>query len=78
MKVTVKLLGHLVQYLPPDTNNRVLDVELADATTVDGPAVHLGIEEVPAVVCINDQETHRVKRLHEGDVVTFFPPLAGG
>lgn len=76
MRVTVKLFGPLRQRLPVGSRNAVFDV--ADGTTVDDLAVRLGIEEEPAVVCINDQETHRSRRLHEGDVVTFFPPLAGG
>lgn len=76
MRVTVKLFGPLRQRLPVGSRNAALEV--ADGTTVDDLAVRLGIEEEPAVVCVNDQETHRSRRLHEGDVVTFFPPLAGG
>ncbi|SVA55078.1 uncharacterized protein METZ01_LOCUS107932, partial [marine metagenome] len=52
-------------------------VEVTNGTSVDDVAVQLGIEEVPAVVCINDQETHRAHRLQPGDIVTFFPAPGG-
>jgi molybdopterin converting factor small subunit len=38
----------------------------------------LGIGNLGAVILINDQEAHRGKQLNDGDVVSFFPPLAGG
>ena len=78
MKVQVKLFGTLRKHLPSDAGGRISEIELTDRATVDDLAVQLGIEEMPAVVCINDQETHRGRRLQEGDMITFFPPLAGG
>jgi molybdopterin converting factor small subunit len=78
VKVRVKLFGLLRQHLPPQARGATFELELRDDASVDDLAVHLGIEEVPAVVCINDQETHRARRLREGDTVSFFPPLAGG
>jgi len=78
VKVKVKLFGPLGEYLPRDANGRVAEVELTSDATVDDLAVQLGMQEVPAVVCVNDQETHRARHLHENDVVSFFPPLAGG
>lgn len=78
MRIKVKLFGPLKQHLPPSANGVIADIDLPGGATVDDLAVRLGIEEEPAVVCVNDQETHRARRLHEGDVVAFFPPLAGG
>ncbi|MBI4553072.1 MAG: MoaD/ThiS family protein [Candidatus Latescibacteria bacterium] len=78
MRIKIKLFGPLQQHLPPHANGRTAELDLPGGVTVDDLAVRLGIEEEPAVVCVNDQETHRARRLHEGDVVAFFPPLAGG
>ena len=78
MKVTIKLFGSLRNHMPEGVSGRGGEVEVTDGASVDDIAVQLGIEEVPAVVCINDRETHRAHRLQPGDVVTFFPPLAGG
>ena len=78
MKVKVKLFGPLGQHIPRIANGHVAEVELTSDATVDDLAVQLGIQEVAAVVCVNDQETHRARHLQESDVVTFFPPLAGG
>ena len=78
MKVKIKLFGPLRKYLPADTKGRVAEIDLPDETTIDDLAVHLGIEEEPAVVSLNDQESHRGRKLQAGDVVAFFPPLAGG
>ena len=78
VKVRIKLFGSLRKHMPDGVSGRVGEVQVEVGATVDDLAVQLGIEEVPAVVCINDQETHRARRLQPGDVVTFFPPLAGG
>ena len=38
----------------------------------------LGIADEPCVVMLNDEQHHRGAELHEGDTVTFLPPIAGG
>ena len=78
VKVKVKLFGPLAQHRPRGTTGPVAQVELDAGATVDDLAVQLGIEHVAAVVCVNDQETHRARSLKTGDVVSFFAPLAGG
>jgi len=78
LKIKVKLFGPLRRDLPVDTKGRIAEIDLPDQATIDDLAVHLGIEEKPAVVSLNDQEVHRGRKLQEGDVIAFFPPLAGG
>lgn len=78
MKIKVKLFGPLRKRLPADTKGRVAEIDLPEQATIDDLAIYLGIEEEPAVVSLNDQESHRGRKLQEGDVVAFFPPLAGG
>ncbi len=78
MQVKVKLFGPLLDRLPPEKRRLPLVVEVADGATVQEVAELLGIGDVGAVILINDQEGHRGRRLNDGDVVSFFPPLAGG
>ncbi len=78
LKIKIKLFGPLKHHLPAGTKGRVAEIVLSDHATIDDLAIYLGIEEEPAVVSLNDQESHRGRKLQEGDVVAFFPPLAGG
>lgn len=78
MRVKVKLFGPLKDRLPPEMRRMPIEVEVADSATVQDVAEALGIGDVGAVILVNDQETHRGKQLKDGDIVSFFPPLAGG
>ncbi len=78
MRVKVKLFGPLRDRLPPEKRQLPIEVEIAEGGTVQDVAEQLGIGDIGFIVLINDQEGHRNKRLTEGDVVSFFPPLAGG
>ena len=51
---------------------------MPDGATIDQLAERLGIAEEPCVVMLNDEQHHRGAELHEGDTVTFLPPIAGG
>ncbi len=78
MRVKVKLFGPLREKLPPEKQQIPIEVEVPEGATVQDVANLLGIGNVGAVILVNDQETHRGKQLSDGDVVSFFPPLAGG
>ncbi len=78
MRVKVKLFGPLREKLPPEKRQIPIEVEVPEGATVQDVANLLGIGNVGAVILVNDQESHRGKQLNEGDVVSFFPPLAGG
>ncbi|MFA0754246.1 MAG: hypothetical protein IMHGJWDQ_002031 [Candidatus Fervidibacter sp.] len=78
MRVKVKLFGPLMERMPPEKRRMPIEVEVPDEATVQEVAEALGIGDIGAVILVNDQEAHRGKRLKEGDVVSFFPPLAGG
>jgi len=78
MRVKVKLFGPLREALPPEKRQIPIEVEVPDGSTVQDVANLLGIGNVGAVILVNDQESHRGKQLSDGDVVSFFPPLAGG
>ncbi|MCS7264471.1 MAG: MoaD/ThiS family protein [Armatimonadetes bacterium] len=78
MRVKVKLFGPLREKLPPEKRQFPIEVEVSEGATVQDLANLLGIGDLGAVILVNDQETHRGKQLNNGDVVSFFPPLAGG
>ena len=78
MKVTVVLFGDLNRFKPKEWPGRRGTVELPEGATIDTLAERLGIGEVPSVVMLNDEQHHRGAELHEGDLVTFLPPIAGG
>ena len=78
MKVEVELFATLAEYLPAGTRDRApVDVP-ADATVTD--LLHtLGIPDVmPRIVLVNGHDADDGDRLRPGDVVSVFPPLAGG
>lgn len=80
MKVEVRVFATLVAFLPPEarpTGSIVVDVP-ADSTVAD-LAIVLGVPgDVARVTLVNDSEAGDGRRLAAGDVVTLFPPLAGG
>ena len=78
MKVTVVLFGDLARFKPEGWAGRRGAVEVDEGATIDSLAERLGIGEEPCVVMLNEEQHHRGAELHDGDVVTFLPPIAGG
>ena len=78
MKVEVELFATLAEYLPAGAGDRApVDVPV-DATVTD--LLHtLGIPDaMPRIVLVNGHDAEDGERLRPGDVVSVFPPLAGG
>ena len=80
MTVTVKLFATLREYTPEGVSPRGFPVVLPEGTTVGDLVRHLGLPEakwkvafINSVIC-RDLD----KQLEDGDVVAFFPPIAGG
>jgi molybdopterin converting factor small subunit len=79
VKIEVRLFATLARYLPqgPQAGSAFLDV--AEGSSVDDVADALGIPaDLSRVILVNDQDADEHRRLVEGDVLTLFPPLAGG
>ena len=78
MKVEVELFATLAQYLPPGGSDRAPVDVAPDATVID--LLHaLGIPDaLPRIVLVNGHDAEDDERLRPGDVVSVFPPLAGG
>lgn len=79
MRVEVRLFATLARYLPPDHHAGSAIVEVADGSTVADLAEALGIPaSFSRIALVNDREADEDQPLGAGDVVTLFPPLAGG
>lgn len=80
MNVEVRLFATFAAFLPSEA--RVAGatlVEVPDRSTVADVAVALGIPGgMSRVVLVNGLEAAEGHKLAAGDVVTLFPPLAGG
>ncbi|HME96401.1 MAG TPA: MoaD/ThiS family protein [Methylomirabilota bacterium] len=79
MKVAVHLTATLRAYLPAGTvgDNVVLDVP--EGATVDQVVHSLRIpRELERLTVVNGRDAVPDQTLSEGDVLSVFPPLAGG
>lgn len=78
VKVNVVFFGDFARFKPADWPRKRGPVDVREGATIDDLASQLGIGEEPCVVMLNDEQNHRGAELHEGDTVTFLPPIAGG
>jgi sulfur-carrier protein len=76
LKVEVRLFATFTRYLPP---RGVGVVEVPAGSTVGDLAHRLAIPPgLERVTLVNGEEAWPERPLQPGDVVTLFPPLAGG
>lgn len=79
MRVEVRLFATLVDYLPPHGCDGVVQLEVPEDSTVAEVTGRLGIPaDLARVVLVNGRDVAPEQRLAKQDVVTIFPPLAGG
>ena len=79
MKVAVHLTATLRAYLPPGTRGDSVVLDVPDGTTVDQVVHSLRIpSELERLTIVNGRDAAADQRLAEGDVLSVFPPLAGG
>ncbi|OPL11797.1 MAG: hypothetical protein AVO38_15185 [delta proteobacterium ML8_D] len=79
MKVTVRLYATLAGYNPEGTGNQPVNVNLSAGSAVGDLVNHLGIEAGAVKhVFIGYKKRSFDYRLSEGEVVAFFPAIAGG
>jgi molybdopterin converting factor small subunit len=79
VKVAVHLTATLRAYLPPGTRGDSVVLDLPDGTTVDQVVHSLRIPPaMERLTVVNGQDATPDQRLVEGDVLSVFPPLAGG
>ena len=79
MKVAVHLTATLRTYLPPGTRGDRVVLDVPDGTTVEQVVHSLRIpSELERLTVVNGRDAAPEQRLVEGDLLSIFPPLAGG
>ena len=79
MKVEVRLFATLAAYLPEGGEGDGVTLAVPDGTTVGAIVGRLAIPpELPAITVVNGIDAGPEHVLAAGDVLSMFPPLAGG
>jgi molybdopterin synthase sulfur carrier subunit len=81
MKIVVKLFATLREYLPGGPDKYSCTMDIREGSRVEEVVEQLKIpKEIPLIILINGiQSQEREKQvLKEGDVLSIFPPIAGG
>ncbi|HET7379697.1 MAG TPA: MoaD/ThiS family protein [Gaiellales bacterium] len=79
MRIEVRLFATLVAYLPPGSRDGAIALDVPDGSTVREVVHRLRIPaDLERVTLVNGADAAADARLRTGDVVTLFPPLAGG
>jgi len=79
MEVEVKLFATLRDYLPRGSSRFSCKIEVDDSTRVQDVLSRLKIpDEFPKIILINGVHGKKDQLLKEGDVLSIFPPVAGG
>ena len=80
MKIKIKLLTQMKQYLPDsDLPGHTRSVEVKEGTVIREVLSELGIpEDTPKVILLNDRQGKLDDILKEGDTITVVPPVGGG
>jgi sulfur-carrier protein len=77
--VEVRLFATFREYLPPGSNTFSCTKELTNCTTVADVIADLRLpREIPKIILINGKHSNEQQLLYNGDVLSIFPPIAGG
>lgn len=79
MKVEVRLFATLAAYLPGDEEGGSVTLDLGEGSTVGDVVRSLRIPgDLPFLTMVNGRDAALDQPLADGDVLSLFPPLAGG
>ena len=80
MKIELRLFASLRKKLPPGSPRGKCDLELPDGTTIGQVLERMAIAQASAqMVLVNGDHDRNFDRvLRGGDVLSVFPPVAGG
>lgn len=79
MTIEIRLFATLAEFLPPHSRSGTATLDVPDGASVGDVIAVLGIPPaLPCVVLVNGQDAETDRGLAPGDVVSLFPPLAGG
>jgi molybdopterin converting factor small subunit len=79
MEIEVKLFATLRDYLPKGSGRFSCRMEIDGRTCVQDILSKLRIpDDIPKIILINGIHGKKGQVLKEGDVLSIFPPVAGG
>ncbi len=79
MEIEVKLFATLRDYLPKGSERFSCKIEIESQTRIQDILMRLKIpEEMPKIILVNGVHGKKEQILKEGDVLSVFPPVAGG
>jgi molybdopterin converting factor small subunit len=79
VRVAVSLFATLARFAPRGSDAGSVPIDLPDGSTVTAVVAALGIPpDTSYLALVNGEEAPAERPLAPGDVVTLFPPLAGG
>jgi len=79
MEIEVKLFATLRDYLPQGSDRFSCKMEVDEGTRVQDVFTRLKIPvEMPKIILVNGIHGKKEQVLKEGDVLSVFPPVAGG
>ena len=79
MEIEVKLFATLRDYLPNGSDQFSCKLEVNSTDTVGDVLKKLKIpEEIPKIILVNGVHSNLDRVLKFGDILSVFPPVAGG
>ncbi len=79
MQVEVKLFANFQDYLPPGSKKYGLSLEVEEGTTICQLLQKFKIpESLPMITLVNGIHQNFEYIVNPGDVLSVFPPVAGG
>jgi molybdopterin synthase sulfur carrier subunit len=79
MEIEVKLFATLRDYLPKGSDRFSCKMEIDGKARVKDVLLKLKLpNEIPKIILVNGVHGKNEQELKEGDVVSIFPPVAGG
>lgn len=79
MKIEVKLFATFRNHLPQGCGPFSCHVELKPGSTVQHVLEEFNLpEDIPKIILINGVHARPQDALQEGDILSVFPPVAGG
>ncbi len=79
MEIEIKLFATFRECLPPGTDGFSFKKALPEETSVREVMEELKLPvDVPKIIIVNGRHATEDYVVNDGDVVSFFPPIAGG
>jgi len=79
MDIQVKLFAGLVKFLPEDAKGKEISLSVPEDITIKSVLEQLGIpRKMAKLIMVNGVHKTTDYVLQEGDLLSIFPPVAGG